>query len=59
MDGVPGRINQVAIKILRPGIYRGMCSELCGVNHAYMPIVVEAVPLADFIDWAKEGESLA
>jgi len=59
VDGVPGRINQVALKIVRPGVYRGMCSELCGVNHAYMPIVVEAVPLDDFIRWAKEGERRA
>jgi len=59
MDGIPGRLNQVAIKIVRPGVYRGMCSELCGVNHAYMPIVVEAIPMNDFIRWAKEGERLA
>jgi len=49
MDGIPGRLNQVPLKIERPGVYRGMCSELCGVNHAYMPIVVEAVPMSDFI----------
>jgi len=58
MDGVPGRLNQVPLYIERPGVYRGMCSELCGVNHAYMPIVVEAVPINEFIKWAKEGERL-
>lgn len=49
MDAVPGRLNQVPLNIARPGVYRGMCSELCGVNHAYIPIVVEAVPLNEFI----------
>jgi len=53
LDAIPGRLNQVGVYIQRPGIYRGMCSELCGVNHAYMPIVVEAVSLDDFIKWAS------
>ena len=55
IDGVPGRMNQVPLTIKRPGVYRGMCSELCGVNHAFMPIVVEAVPMEEFMKWAKEG----
>jgi len=49
VDAIPGRLNQVALNILRPGVYRGMCSELCGVNHAYMPIVIEAVPMEEFM----------
>lgn len=49
VDGVPGRLNQVGLFISRVGVYRGICSELCGVNHAYMPIVVEAVPMGEFI----------
>jgi len=55
IDAVPGRLNQLALKIERPGIYRGMCSELCGVNHAYMPIIIEAVPIDQFLEWAKKG----
>ena len=54
-DGIPGRLNQFELKIQRPGIYRGQCSELCGVNHAYIPIVVEAVPMDQFLKWAEEG----
>jgi len=42
MDAVPGRLNQASLHISRPGIYYGQCSELCGVNHSFMPIVVRA-----------------
>nr|BDC91879.1 cytochrome c oxidase subunit II [Notomastus sp. GK-2021] len=56
VDGVPGRLNQIHLLIQRPGIYRGMCSELCGVNHAFMPIVVEAIPFDAFTAWAKEAK---
>ena len=52
LDAIPGRLNQVGVYIQRPGVYRGMCSELCGVNHAYIPIVVEAISLDDFLSWA-------
>ncbi len=40
VDAVPGRLNQVFVKILRPGIYYGQCSEICGINHGFMPISV-------------------
>jgi heme/copper-type cytochrome/quinol oxidase subunit 2 len=43
LDASPGRLNQVAINILREGVYYGQCSELCGINHGFMPIVIEAV----------------
>lgn len=43
MDACPGRLNQVALEVQCPGIYYGQCSELCGVNHGFMPIVVCAV----------------
>lgn len=43
IDAVPGRLNQVWLTIQRPGVFYGQCSELCGANHAFMPIVVEAV----------------
>lgn len=43
MDAVPGRLNQVTVFIIEPGIFYGQCSELCGVNHAFMPIVVHSI----------------
>nr|YP_009685949.1 cytochrome c oxidase subunit II [Nothobranchius thierryi]QDW10530.1 cytochrome c oxidase subunit II [Nothobranchius thierryi] len=52
MDAVPGRLNQTAFIISRPGVYYGQCSEICGANHSFMPIVVEAVPLKHFEDWS-------
>jgi cytochrome c oxidase subunit 2 len=51
MDACPGRLNQVALWIKRTGVYYGQCSELCGVQHAYMPIVVEAVSIGEFLEW--------
>lgn len=48
MDAVPGRLNQVTVHIFKPGVYYGQCSELCGVNHAFMPIVVNAVHFNTF-----------
>nr|YP_007627138.1 cytochrome c oxidase subunit II [Lophiogobius ocellicauda]AGG84364.1 cytochrome c oxidase subunit II [Lophiogobius ocellicauda] len=51
MDAVPGRLNQTAFIASRPGVYYGQCSEICGANHSFMPIVVETVPLKFFQDW--------
>lgn len=42
-DAVPGRLNEIPIRIRLPGVYYGQCSEICGANHRFMPIVVEAV----------------
>nr|BBU25985.1 cytochrome c oxidase subunit 2 [Badis badis] len=53
MDAVPGRLNQAALVASRPGVYYGQCSEICGANHSFMPIVVEAVPLQHFEDWSS------
>jgi len=52
-DAVPGRLNQAAIFIKREGVYYGQCSELCGTNHAFMPIVIEAVSLDDYVSWVS------
>nr|YP_009658838.1 cytochrome c oxidase subunit 2 [Dumortiera hirsuta]QCP68499.1 cytochrome c oxidase subunit 2 [Dumortiera hirsuta]QIA59632.1 cytochrome c oxidase subunit 2 [Dumortiera hirsuta] len=52
-DAVPGRLNQTSIFIKREGVYYGQCSELCGTNHAFMPIVVEAVSLDDYVSWVS------
>nr|AFD62279.1 mitochondrial cytochrome c oxidase subunit 2b [Tetradesmus obliquus] len=49
IDAIPGRLNQVWITIQRPGVFYGQCSELCGANHAFMPIVVEAVTPRQFV----------
>nr|YP_010389699.1 cytochrome c oxidase subunit II [Fundulus lima]UPT34473.1 cytochrome c oxidase subunit II [Fundulus lima] len=53
MDAVPGRLNQTAFISSRPGVFYGQCSEICGANHSFMPIVVEAVPLKHFEDWTS------
>nr|YP_009121989.1 cytochrome c oxidase subunit II [Southwellina hispida]AIO11165.1 cytochrome c oxidase subunit 2 [Southwellina hispida] len=49
MDCVPGRLNQVVVEVLGSGVFYGQCSELCGVLHSFMPIVVEAVNIADYL----------
>jgi cytochrome c oxidase subunit 2 len=51
MDACPGRLNQVSSFITREGIFYGQCSEICGVNHGFMPIVVESVPVEKYINW--------
>ena len=56
MDANPGRINQDWVKVDRPGVYFGQCSELCGARHGYMPIAVEVLPEAQFNAWlASKG----
>lgn len=49
LDACPGRLNQVSLFIARPGTFYGQCSELCGVNHSFMPIVVNAVTVDEFV----------
>jgi cytochrome c oxidase subunit 2 len=51
VDAIPGRINQASLYIKRPGIFRGQCSELCGVNHGFMPIVIEGSDISSFFAW--------
>nr|YP_009251054.1 cytochrome c oxidase subunit II [Microhyla butleri]AMZ00070.1 cytochrome c oxidase subunit II [Microhyla butleri] len=51
-DAIPGRLNQASFLISRPGVYYGQCSEICGANHSFMPIVVEALPVPDFLNWS-------
>nr|YP_010478434.1 cytochrome c oxidase subunit II [Nesophrosyne ponapona]UVI59878.1 cytochrome c oxidase subunit II [Nesophrosyne ponapona] len=53
IDGTPGRINQGNIMISRPGVYYGQCSEICGANHSFMPIVIESVNIKSFKTWIK------
>jgi cytochrome c oxidase subunit 2 len=60
IDAVPGRINERLLEIDEPGIYYGQCSELCGARHGYMPIAVEAVPMAQFNAWVQsQGGTIA
>jgi cytochrome c oxidase subunit 2 len=56
VDTTPGRLNETWVQIDRVGTYYGFCSELCGVNHAYMPIMVKAVPPAEFDSWVKKAK---
>lgn len=53
IDAVPGRLNQTAFITIRPGVFYGQCSEICGANHSFIPIVVEAVPLTHFENWSS------
>nr|AHX02498.1 cytochrome c oxidase subunit 2 [Schimmelmannia schousboei] len=50
-DAIPGRLNQTSLFVKREGVYYGQCSEICGINHGFMPIVVEAVSLPNYISW--------
>ncbi len=57
MDANPGRLNETWVKVDKPGVYFGQCSELCGARHGYMPIAVEVVAPDRFAQWiaAKGG----
>jgi cytochrome c oxidase subunit 2 len=50
-DAIPGRLNQIGFFIKYPGVYYGQCSEMCGANHSFIPIVLEAVAMKDFTSW--------
>nr|YP_009471337.1 cytochrome c oxidase subunit II [Creobroter jiangxiensis]AVE15724.1 cytochrome c oxidase subunit II [Creobroter jiangxiensis] len=50
-DATPGRLNQATFCFNRPGVFYGQCSEICGANHSFMPIVIEATTINDFINW--------
>jgi heme/copper-type cytochrome/quinol oxidase subunit 2 len=56
IDSCPGRLNQVALNIYRKGIFYGQCSELCGINHGFMPIVVIGVDLPVFLKWINSNQ---
>jgi heme/copper-type cytochrome/quinol oxidase subunit 2 len=58
IDAVPGRLNQCSLYIKRPGQFTGQCSELCGVNHGFMPIVVKAVSMEEFLIWVTAQKNL-
>ncbi|MFQ6018111.1 MAG: cytochrome c oxidase subunit II [Kiloniellaceae bacterium] len=56
IDGVPGRVNETWVRIEREGVYYGQCSELCGINHGFMPITVEAVSKEAFAGWVEKAK---
>lgn len=51
IDCTPGRINQTIIILSRPGLFYGQCSEICGLNHRFIPIVIERISLKFFFNW--------
>ncbi len=51
-DAIPGRLNQTTLISTRPGLFYGQCSEICGSNHSFIPIVLELVPLENFEKWS-------
>jgi cytochrome c oxidase subunit 2 len=56
IDAVPGRINETWFHIREPGMYYGQCSELCGDFHGFMPIMIRAVPQAEFEAWTTQAQ---
>jgi cytochrome c oxidase subunit 3 len=60
LDAVPGRLNQMSLFIDRIGVFYGQCSEICGMNHGFMPIVVEGVQDTHYVNWvARSMEAMA
>jgi len=53
VDATPGRLNQINFFSIRPGLYFGQCSEICGANHRFIPIVIESISPQSFIKWIK------
>ncbi len=58
IDAVPGRINETWFRAEETGVFYGQCSELCGKNHAYMPIVVEVVSQEDYDAWVQTRQAM-
>nr|WRO44912.1 cytochrome c oxidase subunit II [Themus stigmaticus] len=53
VDATPGRLNQIIFFLNRSGLFFGQCSEICGTNHSFMPIVIESISPNSFISWLK------
>nr|UAT98554.1 cytochrome c oxidase subunit II [Penthicodes atomaria] len=54
MDAIPGRLNQISMMVNKPGLFFGQCSEICGMNHSFMPITMESVNMKSFIKWMNK-----
>lgn len=59
MYAIPGRLNQTWVNIDRPGVYYGQCNQICGMNHSFMPIAIDARSPEDFAAWLAEAEKQA
>jgi cytochrome c oxidase subunit 2 len=57
VDAIPGRLNEDWFNVDRPGVYYGQCSELCGKDHAFMPITLRAIPEAEFNAWVESAKT--
>nr|AOY39097.1 cytochrome c oxidase subunit 2 [Trechoblemus micros] len=57
IDATPGRLNQTNFFMNRSGLFYGQCSEICGANHSFMPIVIESIPTNMFIKWIFNYEN--
>nr|ARH54903.1 cytochrome c oxidase subunit 2 [Campyloscelina sp. AH-2016] len=55
IDGTPGRLNQSNFNINRTGLFFGQCSEICGANHSFMPIVIESISTKYFLNWINSS----
>nr|YP_009754263.1 cytochrome c oxidase subunit II [Anterastes babadaghi]QGL09058.1 cytochrome c oxidase subunit II [Anterastes babadaghi] len=55
VDATPGRLNQTSFFMNRPGLFYGQCSEICGANHSFMPIVIESININSFIKWINNA----
>ena len=53
-DAYPGRLNQISVLVNREGSFFGQCSEICGILHSSMPIVIESISLEKFLSWLQE-----
>uniref|UniRef100_A0AAU7BAE3 Cytochrome c oxidase subunit 2 n=1 Tax=Parvotettix domesticus TaxID=3073458 RepID=A0AAU7BAE3_9ORTH len=58
IDATPGRLNQTNFFLNRPGLFFGQCSEICGANHSFMPIVIESINTKMFISWMKNTSEI-
>ncbi len=56
LDGEPGRVNETWTEVTQEGTYYGQCSELCGTNHAFMPIAVDVVSKEKYLEWVAEAQ---
>nr|QXU57666.1 cytochrome c oxidase subunit II [Cherax setosus] len=54
-DAIPGRLNQISFLVNRPGLFYGQCSEICGANHSFMPILIESISVDSFLNWISEN----
>jgi len=51
IDACPGRLNESSLFVERQGVFYGQCSEICGINHGFIPIAVEILPITDYVSW--------